>query len=132
MDEVFPNREIIAPYNKNNPYHKQFMEHAEEGVIAEFEDAVNKAGIKPEDVSGNLYIHQSNKNGICNKCTKGLFDSVPHNERGIFKQLTDKYPNLTIKATTEINANCKNPRDTLSFEVTNGVCKNVVQIRKTK
>ncbi|WP_297429539.1 RHS repeat-associated core domain-containing protein [Clostridium sp.] len=132
LDEVFPNREIKAPYDENRRGHIQFMKHAEEGVMAEFEDAVNKAGITSENVKGTLYIHQSNPDGVCNKCTKGLFKSVPYEERGIFKQLTDKYPNLTIKVSTEIDPNLKNPRDTLSFDVRNGIARNVVQIRKAK
>ncbi|MEH6848533.1 MULTISPECIES: hypothetical protein [Bacillus] len=43
----------------------------------------------------------------------------------MLKQLTDRYPNLTVKVSTEIDPDLKNPRYTLSFEV-----KNVVQIRK--
>ncbi|KEK17038.1 hypothetical protein BAMA_23705 [Bacillus manliponensis] len=75
-------------------------------------------------------MHQSNPNGVCNKCTKGLFNSVPDNERGIFKQLTDMYPNLKIKVSTEIDSDLPYPRDTLSFEVINGLAENVVKIRK--
>ncbi|MED4693833.1 hypothetical protein [Peribacillus frigoritolerans] len=130
LDELYPGREIKAPYNRAIRGHAQFMDHAEEGIIAEFEDAVKKARLKPEDMKGTLYIHQSNPNGICNKCTKGLFDPVPNDERGIFKQMTDMYPNLKIKVTTEINPSLPYPRDTLSFEVINGVPENVVKIRK--
>ncbi|MDQ0861807.1 ribonuclease YeeF family protein [Bacillus sp. V2I10] len=130
LDELYPNREIKAPYNRAIRGHAQFMDHAEEGTIAEFEDAVKKAGLKPEDVKGTLYINQSNPNGICNKCTKGLFDSVPDDERGIFKQLTDMFPNLKIDVSTEIDPSLPYPRDTLSFEVINGIPENVVKIRK--
>lgn len=108
------------------------MDHAEENVIAEFEDSINKAGLNPEEVEGTLYIHESNPDGVCNKCTKGLFKDVPYNERGIFKQLTDKYPDLEIKVTTEIDPNIPNPRNTLSFDLKNGKASNVVQIRKSK
>ncbi|WP_284702858.1 hypothetical protein [Peribacillus simplex] len=38
-----PGREIKAPYNRAIRGHAQFMDHAEEGIIAEFEDAVKKA-----------------------------------------------------------------------------------------
>ena len=106
------------------------MDHAEEGIIAEFEDAVKKARLKPEDMKGTLYFHQSNPNGICNKCTIGLFDPVPNDERGIFKQMTDMYPNLKIKVSTEINPSLPYPRDTLFFEVINGLPENVVKKRK--
>ncbi|KQL38691.1 hypothetical protein AN962_17110 [Bacillus sp. FJAT-21955] len=106
------------------------MDHAEEGVIAEFEDAVKKAGLKPEEIKGILNIHQSNPNGVCNKCTKGLFDQVPNEERGIFKQLTDHYPELKIKVTSERDPSVPYPRDTLSFDVKNGVTENVVKIKK--
>ncbi|MFD6439429.1 ribonuclease YeeF family protein [Peribacillus sp. NPDC060186] len=130
LDELYPGREIKAPYNRAIRGHAQFMDHAEEGIIAEFEDAVKKASLKPEDMKGTLYIHQSNPNGICNKCTKGLFDPVPDDERGIFKQMTDMYPNLKIKVSTEIDPSLPYPRDTLSFEVINGFPENVVKIRK--
>ncbi|PAE17929.1 hypothetical protein CHH91_02215 [Virgibacillus sp. 7505] len=131
LDEVFPEREIRAPYSRSVRGHAQFMDHAEEGTIAEFESAVKKSGMSPEEVVGTLFIHQSNPNGVCNKCTKGLFDEVDYDKRGIFKQLTDTYPNLRIKVTTEIDSNLPNPRDTLSFEVINGLTENVVKIRKS-
>lgn len=67
-----------------------------------------------------MYIHQSNPYGVCNKCTKGLFKDVPYNGTGMFKQLIDKYANLEIKVTTEIDANIPNPRNTLSFDLKNG------------
>ncbi|MGG1849287.1 hypothetical protein ABDI32_18270 [Bacillus wiedmannii] len=130
LDEMYPNREIKAPYSRERRGHAQFMDYAEEGVIAEFEDAVKKAGLKPEGVKGTLYMHQSNPNGICNKCTKGLFDSVPDDKRGIFKKLTEMYPNLKIKVSTEIDPSLQYPRDTLSFEVINGLIESVVKIRK--
>lgn len=47
-----------------------------------------------------------------------------------FKQMTDMYPNLKIKVTTEINPSLPYPRDTLSFKVINGLPENVVKIRK--
>lgn len=59
-----------------------------------------------------------------------MFDPVPDDERGIFKQMTDMYPNLKIKVSTEINPNLLYPRDTWSFEVINGLPENVDKIRK--
>nr|WP_241393209.1 hypothetical protein [Clostridium acetobutylicum] len=130
LDDIFPNRGITAPYDKSIPGHKQFMEHAEEGSIAEFEDAIEKAGLKPEDVKGTFYIHQSNPRGVCDKCTLGLFKPDIYGRKGIFKQLTDKYPNLKIKVTTQMDYSIEFPRGTLSFEVKNGEVLNAVQVRK--
>lgn len=70
--------------------------HAEEGVIAEFENAVNNAGIRSEDVKGDLYLMQSNGNEVCNKCTKGLLSPSQNGGKGIFKQFIELYPNLNI------------------------------------
>ncbi|EDX69607.1 conserved hypothetical protein [Bacillus cereus NVH0597-99] len=44
--------------------------------------------------------------------------------------MTDMYPNLKIKVSTEIDPSLQCPRDTLSFEVINGLIENVVKIRK--
>lgn len=60
LDEVMPDRNIKAP--GNNPL---FNRHAEEVVLNEFDSAVIKTGIKPEDVSGTLKLHQSNPSGVC-------------------------------------------------------------------
>lgn len=130
LDKIYPDRKITAPYDKTNPYHKQFIGHAEEDAIAQFEEAVAKAKLSPDEVKGTLQIHQSNSDGICNKCTLGLFTDHKLGKEGIFKQLTKKYPNLTIKATTEIDYDLKFPRDTISFEVKNGEILDCVQIRK--
>ncbi|HDR7640578.1 hypothetical protein BAU22_13120 [Bacillus sp. 4048] len=59
-----------------------------------------------------------------------MFDSVPDDKRGIFKKLTEMYPNLKIKVSTEIDPSLQYPRDTLSFEVINGLIESVVKIRK--
>ncbi|WP_248278458.1 hypothetical protein [Bacillus sp. DNRA2] len=100
LDEVMPNRNIKAP--GNNPL---FTRHAEEGVLNEFDSAVIKAGIKPEDVTGTLKLHQSNPSGVCRKCYQGLGnDKVPP---GVLKQLSLKYPNLKIEVTSEIDESIK-------------------------
>ncbi|URZ02828.1 hypothetical protein [Clostridium felsineum] len=130
LDDIFPNRGITAPYDKSIHGHKQFMEHAEEGSIAEFEDAVEKAGLKPEDVKGTFYIHQSNPGGVCDKCTLGLFKPDIYGRKGIFRQLTHKYQNLKIKVTTQMDYSIEFPRGTLSFEVKNGEVLNAVRVRK--
>ncbi|MFP7691689.1 ribonuclease YeeF family protein [Bacillus subtilis] len=100
LDEVMPNRNIKAP--GNNPL---FTRHAEEGVLNEFDSAVIKAGIKPEDVTGTLRLHQSNPSGVCRKCYQGLAnDKVPP---GVLKQLSLKYPNLKIEVTSEVDESIK-------------------------
>lgn len=108
LDEVFPNREIRAPYDYlNNPKLAQFTRHAEEGVISEFDVAIKNAGLKPSEVTGNLRIHQSNPRGVCNKCSKGLLNPFPLEKSGIFYKLSKKYPNLTIIVTSEIDESVK-------------------------
>ncbi|PTY79269.1 hypothetical protein B5V89_06510 [Heyndrickxia sporothermodurans] len=100
LDDIMPNREIRAPYDGTNPRHIQFIKHAEEGVINEFDMAIKKLGVNPNEVEGTLVIHQSNPRGVCSICTQGMTN--PNKEAGIFMQLTKKYPNLTIKVTTEV------------------------------
>lgn len=93
MDDIFPNRDIQAPYSQSNSRHIQFLKHAEEGVIAEF-------GIDPNDVKETIYMHQSNPTGLCSICTQGITN--PKKAAGIFKLFTDKYPNLSIVVTTQV------------------------------
>ncbi|MGM7722851.1 ribonuclease YeeF family protein [Metabacillus sp. Hm71] len=92
--------------------------HAEEGVANQFVEAVEKARIKPEDVVGTLRLHQSNPSGVCPTCLSGLGN--PKKNPGIIKQLSLKYPNLSIEVTSEIVEGAKvNGR--LTFKVKNGV-----------
>ncbi|MED3965856.1 ribonuclease YeeF family protein [Niallia taxi] len=100
LDDIFPDRDIQAPYSQTNPRHIQFLKHAEEGVIAEFDAAIKELGIDPNDVKGTIYMHQSNPTGVCSICTQGI--SNPKKAAGIFKQFTDKYPNLSIVVTTQV------------------------------
>uniref|UniRef100_UPI003F4912B4 ribonuclease YeeF family protein n=1 Tax=Niallia taxi TaxID=2499688 RepID=UPI003F4912B4 len=96
LDEAMPNRNIKAP--SNNPL---FTRHAEEGVLNEFDAAVMQKGLNPEEVTGTLRLHQSNPSGVCRKCYQGLAnDKVP---AGVLKQLSQRYPNLTIIVTSETN-----------------------------
>ncbi|MCE4048740.1 hypothetical protein [Bacillus sp. Au-Bac7] len=91
-----PDRNIKAP--SNNPL---FTRHAEEGVLNENDAAVIQKGLNPEEVTGTLRLHQSNPSGVCRKCYQGLAnDKVP---AGILKQLSQRYPNLTIIVTSETN-----------------------------
>jgi len=96
LDVAMPNRNIKAP--SNNPL---FTRHAEEGVLNEFDAAVMQKGLNPEEVTGTLRLHQSNPSGVCRKCYQGLAnDKVP---AGVLKQLSQRYPNLTIIVTSETN-----------------------------
>lgn len=92
-------------------------------MIADFEHALNNRGLKPEKVSGTLYIHQSNKNGVCSMCTHGLYKES--NVKGIFKQLTEKYPNLNIVVTSDTRGGKANGRGSLIFKVKNGKVTNL-------
>ncbi|WP_260450256.1 hypothetical protein [Listeria booriae] len=119
LDELMPDRAIRAPYDSANSRLAQFTKHAEEGVLNEFDIAVQKLGVKPEEVEGVLKIHQSNPNGVCNKCTKGLINSFPESESGIFYQFSTKYPNVTVMVTSEIDETIK-ARDILEFTLRDG------------
>ncbi|WP_326493197.1 hypothetical protein [Clostridium estertheticum] len=120
LDDIAPNREFKAPYDHiKNPKLGQFTRHAEEGVLNELNDAIKYTGIKPEDVTGNLYIHQSNPGGVCNKCTKGLINIFPEEKCGIFYQASVKYPSLNIMVTSEIDDSI-NANGLISFVLRNG------------
>lgn len=122
LDEEYPNRSIKAPWDTRRRGYGQFTRHAEEVIMAQFEDAVNKAGLSPDEVKGTIYIHQSNKNGVCPMCTKGLFEDAE--PKGIFKQFTEKYPNLNIVVTSDTRAGESNGIGYLTFNVKNGKVSN--------
>jgi hypothetical protein len=94
LDVIAPNRDIKAPttvaMNKN---------HAEEEVFYHFDERIKLEGISPNKVKGELYLHQSNKAGVCPTCLQGIknLNKAP----GIFKQFSDKYPNLKVVVTSE-------------------------------
>jgi hypothetical protein len=94
LDQSWPHREIKSP-----SLDVRGTRHAEEGVINEFDQAVKDARLKPEEVKGNLYIRQSNPNGVCPTCIQGIKN--PNVEAGIFLQLSRKYPNLAIHVSSE-------------------------------
>ncbi|MBA4603413.1 hypothetical protein H2C83_14055 [Thermoactinomyces sp. AMNI-1] len=68
--------------------------------MAEFEEAVKKAKLNPSEVSGKLYVHQSNPRGACTACIAGINNSKA--EKGIFFKFSKMYPNLEIIVTSEI------------------------------
>ena len=81
---------LISP--SSNPL---FTRHAEGDVGNQFIDAVNAAGLSPQDLAGkNLNIIISNPTGVCTTCVAGL--SNPLANPGVIKQLSNMYPELTI------------------------------------
>ncbi|MCE9786013.1 hypothetical protein, partial [Shewanella algae] len=111
LDTIAPNRPIKSP--AKIPLGTR---HAEEDLINQFVDVVNRAKIAASDVKGTLYIHQSNPRGVCTNCIQGVGnDKTP----GVFKQLSTKYPNLVIKATTETVEGVK-PAGRFFFTLQNG------------
>lgn len=120
LDEIAPDREFKAPYDYNKfPRLAQFIRYAEEWVLNEFNDEIKKKGIDPKDVKGNLYIHQSNPRGVCNKCSKGLIKKFPKEQCGIFYQASKKYLNLTIIVTSEVDESVKT-NGLISFKLKDG------------
>ncbi|MEY8742414.1 ribonuclease YeeF family protein [Bacillales bacterium AN1005] len=117
LDDIYPDRDIQAPYSQSNPRHIQFLKHAEEGVIAEFDAAIKELGMDPSDVKGTIYMHQSNPTGVCSICTQGITN--PKKAAGIFKQFTDKYPNLRIVVTTQLKEGVR-VSGKQEFELKNG------------
>jgi RHS repeat-associated protein len=89
------NRPIQSP----NP-HPRFSGHTEEVLANDFAAAVERANIPAASVQGDLYVHISNPAGVCNICAQGLRpgSTVP---AGVVRQLSERYPNLTIRITAE-------------------------------
>lgn len=100
LDEVMPNRIIKSPSRA-----PLFTRHAEEDVANQFDEAVAKVGINPNNVTGTLYIHQSNPAGVCKICIQGLTNDAV--KPGILKQLSLRYPKLVIKVTSEVDTDVK-------------------------
>jgi hypothetical protein len=115
LDTVMPNRPIKSPSS-----HPLSTRHAEEGVINEFILEVERVGLKAEEVTGTLNLHQSNPKGACTTCIQGIVN--PNVKPGIFMQLSKRYPELTIKLSSETVEGVK-PAGKLSF-----ILKNVVLI----
>ena len=77
-----------------------FTKHAEEDIANQFVAAVEKYGLTPTDIKKRtLFMHISNPSGVCNVCRQGLKNSRV--KPGILKQLSQRYPELTIKVTVE-------------------------------
>ncbi|MDE6896868.1 MAG: RHS repeat-associated core domain-containing protein, partial [Lachnospiraceae bacterium] len=93
LDVAMPDRDIRAPYKS-----ALFTNHAEEDVLSQFDKAVLELGKDPATISGNLVIAQSHPKGICTLCVSGIKN--PGRSTGIFKQFSERYPNLTISVST--------------------------------
>ncbi|OAD19620.1 hypothetical protein THIOM_004733 [Candidatus Thiomargarita nelsonii] len=77
-----------------------FTRHAEEDLANQFVAAVEKLGLTQADIEGRtLLMHISNPTGVCNVCRQGIKN--PNVKPGVLKQLSEKYPRLTIKVTVE-------------------------------
>ncbi|WP_246215564.1 hypothetical protein [Listeria valentina] len=112
LDVFMPDRPIKSPGKIASA-----TRHAEEGVLNDFISAVESSGKKAEDISGTFNIHQSNPKGVCPTCIQGL--NNPDVPAGIFKQFSERYPNLTIKVTSETVDGIK-PNGRLNFIIKNG------------
>lgn len=84
-------------------------------------EAVNKLGLNPEDIEGTLRLHQSNPKGVCPTCLSGLGN--PDKSSGVIKQLSEMYPKLEIKVTSEVIDGVK-PNGRAEFIVNNGIYVN--------
>ena len=75
--------------------HPLSKDHAEQDIANQFIAAVDKAGLKPADLDGKeLTMRIQNEQGICTTCKQGLTNpAVPP---GVLKQLSERYPGLTI------------------------------------
>jgi len=77
----------------------RFQNHAEGGVLAQLDVAINRVGIDP-NVEGTVTVIQSNPTGVCSACKSGLGGN-PNAVDGVIKQFSLKYPNLTIVIKTD-------------------------------
>lgn len=133
LDEVFPDRSIVAPVDyKNNSALVQQAKHAEENVMAEFETALKKAGIRPEEARADFYIMQSNPNGACPTCMLDMLSPSPKGNEGIFKQFSKKYPNVNLHLSTYKGGGLSKGQGVLSMDIVNGQPLNVVKTYRGK
>lgn len=121
-DPIYKNRTIKSPYDPSKRGQARYARHAEEDLIAHFEKEVKDHGLDPMQIKGTLYIHQSNFNGVCNKCTVGLFSES--GKKGRFKQFTEKYPNVNLVVTSDTRYGDATGFDSLTFNVIDGEISN--------
>jgi hypothetical protein len=77
----------------------QFVEHAEEGAINHFIDAVDAHGLSPMDLERNTFaMHVSQ--APCSACVQGATGAAV--EPGVLMNLSLRYPGLTIRVTWDL------------------------------
>jgi hypothetical protein len=95
----------------------RYGRHAEEDIANQFVRAVEERGLKPSDLDGHkLVIHISNPNGVCPTCRLGLDSDAP---AGVLKQLSERYPGLSIRITAETQPGVV-PSGLTNFTIQNG------------
>jgi hypothetical protein len=96
LNKAAPDRPIQSP----NP-NPQASRHAEEALANDFVAKVEAAHLKPADLDGKtLNIHISYEKGVCSTCMQGLAEGSKA-PAGVIKQLSERYPGLTIRITAE-------------------------------
>lgn len=74
--------------------------HAEQDIANQFVLQVERRGLRPADLEGRtLAIHISNPRGVCHVCRSGFGD--PDSLPGVLRQLSERYPGLTIRVTVD-------------------------------
>jgi hypothetical protein len=111
LNDIAPNRPIKSP--RNLPL---FTRHAEEDLANQFVYAVERAGLTPDEVVGILHILQSNSGGVFWPCLQGIKN--PDVPEGIILQLSRKYPDLLIQASSSEGS--KKVNGLLYFQIKNG------------
>jgi hypothetical protein len=76
-----------------------FTRHAEEDIGNQMIDAIEKLGLTDAQLTGrSIYMRISNPSGVCVACRQGLSSSAAP---GVLKQLSSRFPNLTIRIAVE-------------------------------
>jgi hypothetical protein len=113
-DPLLRNRDIRAPKHQ----YASSLNHAEEELANRFHNTAKALGIPPRQVTGTLYLRQSNDTGVCTWCLKGIDQpKLKIEETGVLIQLSRRYPNLRIEVGTE---NPSRPNGRQSFALLNG------------
>jgi hypothetical protein len=94
-DPEFASRDIKAPPTAKD----RERQHAEEEVVNRFDNAAKRLYTDPRQVTGTLYILQSNPQGVCGTCLQGVRD--PNKAPGVLVALSKRYPDLYVRVDTE-------------------------------
>lgn len=104
LDDTYGPGRIKAPVD-DTPKTARFRGHAEEHLANDFDAKVQARGLKPEDLNGKtLNIRISKESGVCNNCFQGL---TTGSDAGVIKQLSEKYPGLTIRISVKGGADAR-------------------------